>query len=421
MTEVRLVPGGAPARFAWQWRIGGVALLLAVAAGAGATWRVTSHPMGSGAAVVPGVVASLQRTGFYRPKDAEWATLTVQPVAERAFRSQHVTEGKIQIDEDRTTPIFSPYAGRVTRIDVRIGDAVTPGRTLFVVEANDMVQAQNAHVAAVTGLAKAHAALDFARIADRRSRDLVEARAAPLKEAQQAQATLAAALGDLRAAETARDVARDRLRLLGADDAAVARLEAEGRIDPEMAVRAPLSGVVMQRRIGPGQYITAGASEPVLVIGDLATVRLCAYVRETEAGKIRVGQPLSFTVPAHPDRVFTGRIDYVAAEIDGVSRRLLVRADIDNADGLLKPEMLASVTIATNGIVLAAGVPQDAVIIEGHGARVWVARDDRTLELRPVTVGAVDQRMVQIVEGLAPGERVVTGGGLLIDRIASGR
>ncbi|RAI33002.1 efflux RND transporter periplasmic adaptor subunit, partial [Rhodoplanes serenus] len=216
-------------------------------------------------------------------------------------------------------------------------------------------------------------------------------------------------------------VARDRLRLLGADDAAVARLEAEGRIDPEMAVRAPLSGVVMQRRIGPGQYVTAGASEPVLVIGDLATVRLCAYVRETEAGKIRVGQPLSFTVPAHPDRVFTGRIDYVAAEIDGVSRRLLVRADIDNADGLLKPEMLASVTIATNGIVLAAGVPQDAVIVEGHGARVWVARDDRTLELRPVTVGAVDQRMVQIVEGLAPGERIVTGGGLLIDRIASGR
>ncbi|RAI44469.1 efflux RND transporter periplasmic adaptor subunit [Rhodoplanes roseus] len=391
------------------------------AAGVGATWTLASrgkHPAAAGVGVG---AQALQRGGFYQPKDTEWASVAVSPVAEHAFRSQHITEGKIQIDEDHTTPIFSPYAGRVTRIVVRAGDPIVQGQTLFVVEANDMVQAQNDFVAALTGLNKASAALDFARIGDKRSRDLFDAKAVPLKDVQQAQAALTTAQNDMRSAETAIGVARDRLHRLGATEEAIVRLTANGPIDPEMPIYAPLSGTVVQRKIGPGQYVNAGASEPVVIVADLSTVRLNAFVRETEAGVIKVGQPLSFTVAAYPDRTFTGRVDYVASEIDGISRRLMVRATVDNADGLLKPEMLASVTIATNGTVMAAGVPREALIVEGNVAKVWVVRDDKGLELRRVETGMVDQRVVQIVDGLRPGERIVAGGSLLIDRIASGR
>src|SRR6187549_265247 len=90
-------------------------------------------------------VSSQSRKGLqrYTPTPAEWASLTIQPVTERAFREEHVTEGKIAVDEDRSTPVFSPYAGRVTKLLARPGDSVTQGQPLFVIEAADNVQAQN--------------------------------------------------------------------------------------------------------------------------------------------------------------------------------------------------------------------------------------------------------------------------------------
>ncbi|MBK5960144.1 hypothetical protein CCR97_18315 [Rhodoplanes elegans] len=412
-------------RFGWRGRIVVIGALLVVAAGAGATWTLAGRGKLPGAPATTAAADAAphgkpQRSGFYRPKDSEWSTVAVQPVAEHAFRCQHVTEGKIQIDEDHATPVVSPYAGRVNRILVKAGDPIVRGQTLFVVEATDMVQAQNDFVAAVTGLAKARAAADFARITDKRSRDLFDAKAVPLKEVQQAQAALAAATSDLASAETALDVARDRLRRLGAAEETVADLAAGGRIDPDMPIPAPLAGTVVQRKIGPGQYV-GSSGEPVLVVADLSKVRLVAHVRETEASAIRVGQPLTFTVPAWPDRHFHGVVDYVASEIDAGSRRLMVRATVDNTGGDLKPEMLASVTIDTDGTVLAAGVPREALVVEGNVAKVWVVRDDKGIELRRVGTGMTDRRIVEIVDGLKPGERIVAGGSLLIDRIASGR
>ena len=99
-------------------------------------------------------MSSQSRKGLQRyiPTPAEWASLTIEPVTERTFRAEHVTEGKIAVDEDRSTPVFSPYAGRVTKLLARPGDSVTQGQPLFVIEAADTVQAQNDFIAAMTGL-----------------------------------------------------------------------------------------------------------------------------------------------------------------------------------------------------------------------------------------------------------------------------
>src|ERR1700709_1987080 len=87
-------------------------------------------------------VSSQSRKGLqhYTPTPSEWASLTTEPVTERAFRAEHLTEAKIAVDEDRSTPVFSPYAGRVTKLLARPGDKVTPGQALFVIEAADNVQ-----------------------------------------------------------------------------------------------------------------------------------------------------------------------------------------------------------------------------------------------------------------------------------------
>ena len=376
----------------------------------------------SGAAQQHSEVSSQSRKGLqrYTPTPAEWASLTIQPVTERAFRAEHVTEGKVAVDEDRSTPVFSPYAGRVTKLLARPGDSVTQGQPLFVIEAADMVQAQNDLIGAMTGLNKARSALDLAQLQHKRAKDLFEGKAVPLKDYQQAEATLIQAQNDLRSTQTALEAARNKLRILGFTDEAISTFQEKGRINPETTIFSPIAGTVVQRKIGPGQFVNSGASDPVFVIGDLSTVWLTAFVRETDASNVSVGQEIVFNVLALPGRALKARINYVAAAIDPATRRLLVRATIDNKDGRLKPEMFANVTIYSAGDHPAIGVPKQALIYEGDQVRVWVAHEDKSIELRYIKPGLSNGDLVEVEGNLKPGEQIVIKGSLFIDRAASG-
>jgi cobalt-zinc-cadmium efflux system membrane fusion protein len=367
-------------------------------------------------------VSSQSRKGMqrYTPTPAEWASLTIQPVTERAFRAEHVTEGKIAVDEDRATPVFSPYAGRVTKLLARPGDSVVQGQPLFVIEAADTVQAQNDFIAATTASNKARSALDLAQLQETRAKDLFEGKAVPLKDYQQAQATLIQAQNDLRSSQTALEAARNKLRILGLTDEAISTFQEKGRINPETTIFSPITGTVVQRKIGPGQYVNSGASDPVFVIGNLSTVWLTAFVRETDASNVAVGQEIAFNVLALPGRSLTARINYVAAAIDPATRRLLVRATVDNKDGRLKPEMFANVTIYSASDHPAIAVPKQALIYEGDQVRVWVAREDKSIELRQIKPGLTNGDLVAVEGNLNPGEQIVTKGSLFIDRAASG-
>lgn len=367
-------------------------------------------------------VSSQSRKGMqrYTPTPAEWASLTIQPVNERGFRAEHVTEGKIAIDEDRSTPVFSPYAGRVTKLLARPGDSVTQGQPLFVIEAADNVQAQNDFITAMTGLNKARSALALAELQDKRAKDLFEGKAVPLKDYQQSQATLIQAQNDLRSTQTALEAARNKLRILGLTDEAISTFQDKGRINPETTIYSPLKGTVVQRKIGPGQYVNSGASDPVFVIGDLSTVWLTAFVRESDVATVAVGQDISFSVLALPGRTLSARINYVATAIDPATRRLLVRATVDNFDNQLKPEMFANVTIYSPSDHPAIGVPKQALIYEGDQVRVWVAHQDKSIELRQIKTGLTNGDLVEVFGNLKPGEQIVTKGSLFIDRAASG-
>jgi cobalt-zinc-cadmium efflux system membrane fusion protein len=269
----------------------------------------------------------------------------VQPVELHTFRTEHLTEGKIAVDEDRSTPIFSQYAGRITKLLVAPGDMVQRGQPLFVLEASDSVQAQSDFITALAGVNKARTQLRLAETVERRMQSLHEAKAMPLKDWQQSQADLATTENDLRSAQTALEAMRNRLRILGKTDAEIESFQQTGTITADSTMHAPLSGTIVLRKVGPGQFVTAGSSDPVFVIGDLSTVWLVAFVRESAAPKVKVGQTAKFRVLAYPDQEIEARINHVATALDPASRRLMVRATVDNSDGLLKPEMFASVRI----------------------------------------------------------------------------
>jgi cobalt-zinc-cadmium efflux system membrane fusion protein len=214
---------------------------------------------------------------------------------------------------------------------------------------------------------------------------------------------------------------RNRLRILGKSDKEIAALEAQQtqKIEPGTVVTAPIAGMVTQRQVGLGQYIpsvTSGASNPVYTIGNLSMVWLIANVREADAGSVRLGQPVEVRVLALPDRVFTARISWVAPSVDANTHRLPVRANVENPDGLLKPNMFASFSIITGETVNAPAVPQAAIVYEGDKARVWVAGEDRSLSLREIRVGRSSDGMVEIRSGLSAGEKIVTRGTIFIDR-----
>jgi membrane fusion protein, heavy metal efflux system len=190
------------------------------------------------------------------------------------------------------------------------------------------------------------------------------------------------------------------------------------QVDAVVPVVAPIGGTVVQRRVGPGQWLSQGGSEPIFTIADLSTMWLVAAVRELDAPMIRLDQPVDVTVGALPGRHFEARVTSMGAGLDPATRRLTVRAEVQDPEHLLKPEMFATFRIALGQPQRSVAVPANAVIHRGPEASVWVALDGNRFILRRITPGIRSGDMLEVTEGLNDGERVVTGGALFIDRAA---
>ena len=335
---------------------------------------------------------------------AQLATLEINTVGTRAFRTEEVTDGQIALNGDTTTQVFSPYSGRVVRVMASPGEYVKQGAPLLRIDATEFVQAQS-------DLLNAAATLKLARINEERKHAAYESKGGSLQDWQQAQV-------DLAAAENASTSATNRLHILGKTDQEIAAIEAAKKTDATTYVVAPIGGVVTDRQVGPGQYIQAGASNPVFSIGDLSTVWLVAAVPETDAPFIERGQTVEVRVLALPGQVFKAQLTAVGAQVDPVTRRVPVRATLANPGGKLKPQMFASFSIITSGESQAPAVPEDAIVREGDQAHVWVVSGNNTLSLQIIRTGRSSDGMVEVLSGLKAGERVVTRGSLFIDRAA---
>jgi len=377
--------------------------------------------------VVPRVlVPQPLKHGTIRLTPEQWLNIKTGPVRELTFRTEHRTDGKIAIDDDQTTPVFSPYSGRITRILAKPGDEVEEGAPLFAIKAFEYVEAQKDLVTAAANLATAQAQLKLAETDEQTLSQAYEAKGGALKDWQQSQVELAAAQGGLRSATAALAAVRDRFRIFGKTDAEIDALERGlngQQIDPEVIVSAPIAGTITQRDVAIGQYVksvgTTPQPAPLFAIADLSSLLLIANVRESAVPLMKLGQLLEVHLPAYPGHTFRGKINFVSPSIDPTTHRLQVQAEVENPDGALKPGMLADFSTVTSDEEKAAAVPQDSVVYEGDYARVWVARGDNLLELRPVRTGRTSGDMVEVIGSLKPGETVVTNGAVFIDRAVS--
>jgi len=331
------------------------------------------------------------------------------------FRVQKFAIGQIAYNEDTSTAVLAPFSGRATRLIAKVGDNVKRGDPLFELDSPEVVQPQNDFIAAVATLNKARSALDLAQIVEKRMRDLYEGKAAPLKEFQQAQAQLVAAQNDMRSSDVALAAVRSRLRIIGFTDAEIDALREKGLIRRAVPIHTPIDGTVIARKVGPGQYVRNDTGDALYVIADLATMWLKAQVPENEIPSIRIGQEAEVKVSALPGRVFKARITTINSATDLTTRRLVVRSEVPNPEGALKAEMFASFKIATGPDEPSPAVPVDAVIREGDLSVVWVEEEPTLFRRRKVAIGMEQEGRMQIRDGLAAGERVVSRGAIFVD------
>ena len=398
-----------------------IVVLCVAAAAAGLAGGATLLARGRKAVAEPAAASD----GAFHPTRAQWASFDIRPVQVMQFQDEQHTDGRISTDDDRTTAVYSPFTGRVDRVMVRAGDSVARGQPLFAVSASEYLQAQSDLGAARAAVDTARAQLKAAQADEARLHELYKADGASLKDWQAAQVALATAQANARSADVALGAVRNRLLALGETGAKIAALEAAAaahRVDPLAVVYAPVSGTVVTRQVQPGQFLASassgGGATPALTVSDLSRVWLIANVREADAGRVHVGDAMDVRVMAIPGRVFHARTTYVGPTVDPVTRRVAVRAEIDNPERLLKPEMFADFSISTGPSRASPAVPAAAVAYEGQTAHVWVARRDGALVVRPVAVGRSRDGFLEVVSGLQPGDRVATGGALFVDRAA---
>jgi len=361
----------------------------------------------------PPPAAAAPPPGTFQATNEEWAALGLATVQTTAFSPEDETDGKIAVDDNKTTLVYSPYTGRVTRVIAKVGDHIRAGSPLFAIDASEFVQAQS-------DLVTAAAQVRLTKAAETRQEALYKENGAALKDLEQSQS-------DLATAEISLAAARNRLRVLGKSAAEVAAVErgvADRGMSSETVVVAPIGGVVTQKSVGVGQNLASvannGGSTPAYSISDLSTVWLIGNLRETDAPHARLGQPVQVRVNAFPGRVFTARLNYVGSAVDPTTRRVTVRAEMPNPGGELLPEMFATFTLITGASAPSVAAPEQAVVYEGDEARVWVAGRDHLLQLREIKTGQTAGGMVQVLSGLSAGERLVTNGALFIDRASNG-
>jgi len=229
---------------------------------------------------------------------------------------------------------------------------------------------------------------------------------------------LRSALGAGSTADAARNAdslvaaARRRLQYWDISDDQIAELERSGTVRRTLTLRSPSDGVVLQKNVVQGQSVAAGA--PLFEIADLGTVWLEADAFEDDLAAVRVGQVADASFDAYPGEVVRGRVAYVYPTVDPASRTGKVRVELANAGGRIRPGLFGTVRISAPG-VRGVVIPRQAALVTGDRQLVFVEDSANRFQPRLVELGAENDSLVVVKDGLRAGERVVATAAFLLD------
>ncbi len=332
--------------------------------------------------------------------DPQLKALGAQKASERDTVVLHLT-GKLVWNQDVTTNVFSPLAGRVASIKGERGQKVQVGDELARITSPDFGQAQADAAKAESDLVLSKQVLD-------RTQELVTKGVLPQKELDAANTAYLDNKSD-------RDRAVERLAVWGG----------KGRdVDGAFVLKAPMGGVIVDRNVQPGQEIrtdsilanSAEAAAPLFIISDPESLWVHLDVSEQDLSNLQVGQKLEIRSRAYGDQMFPGTLTVIGQSLNPDTRTVVAKGKVANPEKLLKAQMYVNVNVITQ-VPKMPQVPIKAVFLRDAKPWVFVRKSDNEYEMRKITTAAEDAGYVFVSQGLKAGEEVVDEGALVLESI----
>jgi cobalt-zinc-cadmium efflux system membrane fusion protein len=325
---------------------------------------------------------------------AQLAHIQLYTVVPVGYRQTIEAPGTVDFDNDQATSVVSPFTGPVTRIFVALGQHVAKGQPLAMVASADVANA-------VAAYRKAAVASANARRVAAADRDLAAHNGISEREAAQAQT-------DSASAEADRVAALQALASLGASPGS----------GLNGIIRAPVSGVIADKTVTPGQLLQAGSST-AFTVANLSQVWVLAQVAPGDLAKVGFGDA-AVVDPGNGTGPFHGSVQNIGATVDPNTRAIVARIVAPNPGDLLKKQMFVDVSIESGRVSTGLLVPVSAVLRDDENLPfVYVALPDGRFVRRHVTLGYRDSRNYDVTSGLVSGDRIVCNGALFLQFMQS--
>ena len=332
------------------------------------------------------------------------SSLLVQPAEARTLAITHLT-GRLYWNDEATVRIFTPVAGRVTAIKADLGDAISVNSPLAEINSPDFNMA----------IANAHTAVGNLAVADKaltRSKELLQHGAAAQKDVEAAEAAYVAALAEKERAEAV-------LANYGGSEKSTNAI---------YTLRSPLAGLLVEKNITPGQEVRADLMlanapnlfSPLFVVSDPSRLWLQLDVSELNVASLEPGQQLRIYSRAYPGKAFDGRLEKIGNSLDPTTRTVKVRGAVDNPDKLLKAEMYVTVDVVADTAKTARSnveIPAKAVFMKDNEHYLFIEESPGQFARKLVKTGEETDGKTLILDGVVPGQRVVTEGCLLLEAL----
>lgn len=334
------------------------------------------------------------------PEAAERAGIKTTAARSATASASLTVPGTVMSNAYRDTKVNALVGGVVRRVAVELGTSVTRGQPLTVIFSAELADAQTKYVAAQAMLSADHQKLE-------RMQKLVTLGASSRQELEEITAVHAGH-------ETEVAAMHQRLLLLGLGPDDVARLTEASHVISEVTVRAPAEGIVIARNVNPGQVV--GAGQELFTVTDLSTVWVIGDLYEKDFAAVRVGSAATVAMLAVKDSLLRGRVAYIDPRVDAATRTSKVRVEVPNRSGDLRLGMYVTLSFEAASGRQVTLVTRDAVQALGDRTVVYVpveGGESRFAE-RAVKLGAALGDSFEVLEGLKPGELVVTAGSFFL-------
>lgn len=335
------------------------------------------------------------------PPKLERAGIETAVVESRFLAASLDTTGEVDYEQDRIAHVSPRIPGRVHRVPVDLGNRVSPGTVLAVIDSIELGQAKASFLAA-------KATEEVARENHDREKRLYADRISSEKEMLQARAAFIEA-------EASRQSAEETLHLYGVGDEEIASLRPGAHGGSLLSIRAPFAGLVVEKHVTVGELVTP--QDNLFTIADLGHVWIWIDVYERDLAAVHLDDDVTVKVAAYPDLAFRGKVTYVSPKVSSDTRTVRARIDVANPEARLRPGMFAQVQLSdphAAGTTPSLVVPEGAIQREGEKRIVFVPLDAERFARREIEVGRTEAGMIEVLSGLKAGERVVTSGGFFL-------